>query len=432
MHSSSQASTSITMVSKLSYFFEKTSLHGFKYLNVANEPCWKRVFARVFWTSCLAFSITLMCSTLSTTINDFGSKSTSINLDTNYRDWNNTFPAISICMMKGRSTTKLKEYMENYWSSNNIPIPPRAIRYYRAIQSLMFINYHQPLDGVNVADCMKFNNTCGIDLNVLKNDLLPQTCNEFMVSASWLGREVPCETIFKLHKTEIGQCFIANSLYSDLKGLKDFQQLPLRHSNQEIIERSLKLKYVDLEFVIYKLFIHSPEELPDGNLEGYLLRKAESFTYMALKTTEIMNQNEVHGKSIESRQCRFPYDYLKEYKLPYSISNCHTNERILRETSDCNCTLPIGNFSKDFTICNITRYECVKESFEKVKQNDADDKKSKTCVIPSCVTMEINLIGLVEKDYSKEFGLLQIEILNKPSLRYIRRVSISNLDLIGG
>lgn len=416
------------MESKLSYFFDKTSLHGFKYLNVADEPSWKRAFARLFWSIFIAISISLMCSILSSTYEEYGSKSTSINLDTNYREWNNTFPAVSICMTKGRSTNLIKEYMENYWLSRNTTIMPRAIRYYRAIQSLMFINFHQPLDGVNVGNCLELNETCGVNMDVLTRDLMPRTCNQFMTRVLWLGRELPCEQVFKLLKTEIGMCFVANSLYADNKNLKSFRQLPLRHSNLEIIQRALKIEYIDIEFVIYKLFIHSPEELPDGNLEGYGLRKAQSYNYIALKTTEIYNQPDVMYESIDARQCRFPSEYLNEHKLPYSISNCHFNERMKRELNDCGCTLPIGNFPEGVTVCNITRYACTKDSYEKkLKKVEGDDE----CAVPSCLAMEVVNIGQVEKDLTTDFGVLKIEILNKPSLRYIRRVSITRLDMIG-
>jgi hypothetical protein len=417
------------MASKLSYFFDNISLHGFKYLNVANEPSWKRVFARVFWTSCIAISITLMCSILSTTINEFGSISTSINLDTNYRDWNNTFPAISICMTKGRSTDKIRDYMVNYWESNNLPVLPRAIRYYRGIQSLMFLNHHQPLDGVKLDLCLEFNNTCGVDMDILKRDLLPRDCSEFMVAVLWQTREIPCNKIFKLHETEIGQCFIANSLYSDIKSLTEFRYLPLKYSNLDILERSFAIKYIDLEFVEYKLFIHSPEELPDGNLADYRLRKAGSFNYIAIKPTEIRNQQEVLPESVETRQCRFPSEILQEFNLPYSLSNCHANERMKREISKCNCTLPIGNIPKGFEVCNVTRYQCTLDSI--IAQKKAASEETNPCATPSCLAMEIVNIGQVEKDYVSGLGLLKIEVLNKPSLQYIRRVSVSKLDLIG-
>lgn len=317
--------------------------------------------------------------------------------------------------------------MTNYWTENNLKRPSREIRFLRSIQSLMFINFQQPLDGVNIESCLEFNDTCGIDLDVVKRDLLPQSCKEFMIKVTFLGREVPCEEVFKLHQTEIGVCFTSNSLYSNVKSLMNFRQLPLRHSNQEIIERSLVIRYIDNEFVIYKLFIHTPEEIPDGNLEGFGLRKAEFYTYMAFKTTEIVNRNDVKDELIQSRQCRFPNEFVNEYKLPYSISNCRFNERMQRELRDCNCTLPIGNIPKEIIRCNITRFQCLVDSQLASKNNP----QGSPCIIPTCLAMEIVNIGQYDKKVKMEYGDLVIDILNKPTLRYIRRVGITRLDMIG-
>jgi hypothetical protein len=166
-----------------------------------------------------------------------------------------------------------------------------------------------------------------------------------MTRVRFLGRDVPCEKLFKISKTDIGECFTANSLYSNEnfpngRELSNFRQLPMRYSNRDDSDTSLEVHYIDNEFVVYKLYIHTPEELPDGNFDEVVLRKANAFTYVAYKTTEILNQDDVKYESINSRKCRFPDEYLNEYKLPYSISNCHFHERMQRELKSCGCTLP--------------------------------------------------------------------------------------------
>lgn len=410
----------------MSYFFSNTSLHGFKFLVVDDAPPWKRLFSRIFWTSCIAISVFFMCVILSSSFKEFSTKTTSINLDTNYRDWNNTFPAVSICMMKGRSTSSIKEHMENYWKAMNQPTPPRVIRFYRAVQGLIFINFHQPLDGINVDACLEINDTCGINLNIMRNILLPRSCQDFMTRVTFLGEEIPCEKIFKLHRTEIGDCFIANNLYSNGKTLENFRQLPLRHSNRAVIERSLEIRYVDNDFVLYKLFIHSPEEFPDGNLEGHGLRRAQAHTYMAFKTTEMTNQKEVKDETISARQCRYPDEYInEEYKLPYSISNCRFYERMRREVKECGCTLPIGEIPQQVPLCNVTSFECVKDI------SDVDKHGETPCTIPTCLAMEIIQVGQFEEDLEEPVGILVIDIMNNPTLRYVRRVVMTRLDIIG-
>lgn len=413
--------------SKLDYFFENTSLHGFKYLASGDHPVWMRIFNRFFWASFISVSIGVMFAILSRTMNDFTGKTTSINVDTSYREWNNTFPAISICMTKGRSTNKIKDYLQNYWETSGVPGPARPIRFYRAIQSLLFINFHQPLDGINVETCLELNNTCGIDIEITKSFMLPRKCGEFMLYVSFLGKEVNCEDFFKPHETEIGFCFTANSLVLDSKSKSNFDQLPLKHSNLEPLDRSIEIRYKDIEFVIYKLYVHTPEEVPHGSLEGFGLRKAKAHTYFAFKTIEMMNLPGVEQESVEARQCRYPYEYLNEHKLLYSIAHCHFNKRMQRELHDCNCTLPIANPPEDVSTCNITKFECAKQSLDKANSNEGNE-----CTMPSCLAMEIVKVGSYDRDYwNQEYGTVIVDIINMPTLRYIRRVRVTKLDMIG-
>lgn len=419
---------STTMKSRLIYFFKNSSLHGFKYLvSDDKRPRWKIHFARAFWTFFIVTSIFFMCVILSSSLKQFGSKTTSIAVDTSYLHWNNTFPAVSICMTKGTST-KIEEYMMNFWNATNLPPPLRPVSYFRAIQKLMFISYLQPSENVNIKKCLEFNETCGIDLEIMRRDLLPQSCKDFITKVKFLGEEIDCEEIFKLHHTETGVCFIANSLYSNGKSLTSFKRLPLHFSNHLNVQRSLEIQYIDVDVAAYKLFVHSPEELPDEKVESFALRKSEASTHILISTAEFQNLDGVEDELINERQCRFPSEYLNEFELPYSISNCNFHVRVQRELKSCGCTLPVGDVPKQYTICNITRFQCVEESFAKMRAEEGDVED---CSMPTCLSMEISFIGLFESKLDDPIGVLVVDVLNKPSMRYIRRVAVTKLDMIG-
>lgn len=98
------------MKASLRYLFANSSIHGLKYLASDKEPRWKIFFAQVFWICFIAISLFLMCWILFRCFNEYSP--TSINLDTNYLDWNNTFPSVSICLTLGYSTNKIKEYLK--------------------------------------------------------------------------------------------------------------------------------------------------------------------------------------------------------------------------------------------------------------------------------------------------------------------------------
>lgn len=421
---------------KFNDFLLNTSLHGFKYLADEDEIMWKKFFRRIFWCGFICLSITLMCMVLSSSLNEFGSKATSINLDVNYRDWNNTFPAVSICLMKGRSTDGIREYMLNYWNATNFPTPNRPIRHFRNIQNLLFLTFHQPLDGIDFTRCLELNASCGVDVEIVKGELFPKSCKEFMTHVKFLGREFDCENIFKPTRSEVGECFTANSLFSSEKSLHNFDQLPLKFSNQADLERSLEIHYIDNELVIYKIFIHSPDELPDGVTEGFNLRRAGSHTYMAFRIVEIVNLEGVKNESRNDRQCRFPDEFITDitrYKQPYSLANCRASARVTRELSNCSCTLPIGYGPKYLpeggSICNTEQFKCIQDSFEKFAKSV--EKRDDHCSMPSCIAMEIGMVGQVETSIDENNSVIFIDILNKPSLRYLRRVVITRLDFLG-
>lgn len=420
------------------------SLHGFKYLSDnVEERHWKKLFRRTFWCGFILLSISLMVQVLSLSWNEFSSKATSINLDVNYRDWNNSFPAVSICLMKGRSTDGIRDFLLDYWNATNFPTPNRPIRHYRNVQNLLFMTFHQPLDGIDVKRCLELNSTCGVNIEIVRKELLPKSCRDFMPLVKFLGREIKCEEIFKPHRSEIGNCFTANSLFSYGNSLENFDQLPLKFSNQEDSERSLELHYTENELVILKLFVHSPDELPDGITEGFNLRKSfassrftSSHTYMAFKIIEMINQGGVKNESRSGRHCRFPDEIItdsKHFMPPYSLANCRAAFRVTRELNNCNCTLPVGDGAKylppGLSICYIEQFKCIQNSYEHFV--NLGEEREDYCSTPTCTSMEISMVGQVETTIEEKNSVIVIDVLNKPTLRYVRRVVTTKLDMLG-
>lgn len=339
------------MESKLNKFFLNTSLGGFRFLATTekdkNKSRLKIWISKIFWVIFIGISMYSMYFILVENANDYNAQAATINLNTNYKDWNNTFPAISVCATKGRSTNKIRDFLLDFWKTTN-QSAPHGIRYYKIIASYMFLNPYKPVDGINMITCSEYNETCGVDLDIIKRNLLPQSCKDFMQDLTYFNQRIDnCESLFKHYKTEIGDCFTANSIYSNGEELDSFHHLPLKYINSDKVDRVLEFKYLDLELVALKLFIHSPEEFPDSNSNSYGLRKSNARKFLGLKTTEIENQPDVKFESIVRRQCQFPYERMGVHEIPYSISNCFAYKRMLRELSNCNCTLPIGNVPAD-------------------------------------------------------------------------------------
>ncbi|CRK87939.1 CLUMA_CG001725, isoform A [Clunio marinus] len=418
------------MWSKVNYFLVNTSLNGFKYLAEDDRPAWKKILARIFWKLIIATAIYLMSSLLFETISQFKKDSTTINLNTNYYEWENNYPAISICMGKAQSTDGLQSHMIKYWKTMNMTTVAKYT-YFKDMRALLFLSATDTFEKIGASNgiCHKYNSTCGIDPEILRSILVTKKCEDFITEIKFRNKKYECDELFKFHITEIGYCFTANSLYfNEPENLKNFDTLPMKYFNLDLNNRKLEIHYTDHEIDSFNIFVHSPEENPDFAMTGHSLKKSGANSYYAYRTVEIENQPEVYDEVISARECRFPFEYLIDdelnIKLPYSISNCRFLERVKKEIEKCNCTLPIGILPDHLTRCNITRFQCAKACYESFKN-------PKECEVPSCLAMEVAEIGHYEMDSEDGFNKFVIEVLNNPTLKYVRRVKHTILDRTG-
>jgi hypothetical protein len=102
------------------------------------------------------------------TLVSYDSAAISINIDSSFLHWNNTFPAVSVCFAKGRSTTALKTYFGEYWRTNNVTKPTKVMSFIKLVQSYLFIN---PNNLISTDDdyCGQQNKTCGVDFDALRD-----------------------------------------------------------------------------------------------------------------------------------------------------------------------------------------------------------------------------------------------------------------------
>lgn len=193
---------------RLKFFLENGYVHGLRYLG---DRC--RIYGKFFWLLIIITSAWQMSRIFLLTFRSFENDAISINVDTAYLHWNNTFPAVSICFSKGRNTNAIRNYLMEYWEANQIKPPQKVMSYIKLLQSFLFQSPNQPIEILDDY-CQYQNETCGLNLKVLQNRFLPKKCDDFIVNVTYLGRLYECQDLFKLFHTEMGYCYIANSLHS--------------------------------------------------------------------------------------------------------------------------------------------------------------------------------------------------------------------------
>lgn len=82
--------------------------------------------------------------------------------------------------------------------------------------------------------------------------------------------------------------------------------------------------------------------------------------------------------------------------------------------------------------------ECIAKALDKY-ENSLKDKElarrlMESCLTPTCTYMEVSKIGEFEEAMEglpDGIGVIRVEVMNKPTLRYVRRVQFTKLDMIG-
>uniref|UniRef100_A0A1A9ZV42 GPS domain-containing protein n=1 Tax=Glossina pallidipes TaxID=7398 RepID=A0A1A9ZV42_GLOPL len=249
---------------------------------------------RIYWTTAIGISIWALMWISKLTLNRYFSDSISIGFETTYLQWNNTFPSVTFCLLKNRSTTIIQEYVKG----QNIPYKVSESNFVRTLQDYIFSNPNNVY--FKTSSCDGLNSTCGVDILQTRKKLFATSCEEFMFNVSYLN--IPhknCSDIFKFHELEMGYCFVANNLID----AASYEELPLKFGAHDT-DYSLKL-YLKVGFIWkYEMYVNSPENLPHFDSVTYDVLSDP--TVYLFNVEEYHNDIAVRHEPITSRLCKFP------------------------------------------------------------------------------------------------------------------------------
>lgn len=177
-------------------FGEKSSIHGFKYIFSSKL----NIFERLLWLILFILTTYAAFSISSTQYERYVANPTVISLERDYREWNGTLPAITICYHKRIDENRAKEMIKKLW---NLSETDEDFQYfYNFIKTIVYINE-------NFKDINRFTNDRRldeIDLLALARDVHP-IFNSVVTSFD-------SSIEFKLNEvvTEKGICYTVNSV----------------------------------------------------------------------------------------------------------------------------------------------------------------------------------------------------------------------------
>lgn len=151
---------------------------------------------------------------LKSTIYTFRNEVININLDRNYLEFNNTFPAVSICMIRGKTREPMRLYLNEYHQSqpNGSFDMNKLMTHVKVAQTFL---YHSPMSQLEEFQyCEKQNESCGLNLTILTEKFAVKECDEAIIAASYKGKNYTCKDLFVKYRTDMGLCFTTNSVHS--------------------------------------------------------------------------------------------------------------------------------------------------------------------------------------------------------------------------
>lgn len=108
------------------------------------------------------------------------------------------------------------------------------------------MNPVRPVSDIDMDMCLSYNETCGLNLDVIQSKAMPATCTDFLVDVTFLGEKIKCEDIFKLDYTTNGLCYTTSEI-----------KKPLTYSRENIGDTRLSIVYLAPEgFGLDVCFVH--------------------------------------------------------------------------------------------------------------------------------------------------------------------------------
>lgn len=83
-------------------------------------------FQRIYWAIVIIASLAGMALILTYTMDAYDNDAITVNMDTSYLRWNNTFPAVSFCILRPfnyYAETRVRDFASQYYADNNIEDP---------------------------------------------------------------------------------------------------------------------------------------------------------------------------------------------------------------------------------------------------------------------------------------------------------------------
>ncbi|XP_034952457.1 sodium channel protein Nach-like [Chelonus insularis] len=396
----------------LKRYMANSSLHGVPFL-VEDGRHWTEI---LFWLVACALSWYGCGTTVADTITDFLTRKTAITMDTNYLNWEATFPAIHFCF---GFTVRAKEY-----SAKVTNTPVRKAGTMSRLSQWVKLGYDESIQyPVSSEDYV----------NIRKNYV--PNCDDIFGVCKWNGEPIDCCKIFFPLHSNLGGCLSFNSIHAGKPTDPNLPKFIMTHQ-QPYGRLTIFLNNTNF-WVPSRSFLNTlltdPLEYPTqtGGRETFLSAQWNHPKPRVWDITQIptFNDDGVISALMSERRCRLSKETEGLFLLKhYNYQGCMMEAQMDKFYEFCGCVGHVYPASNKYRTCNQTELtNCITGVRE-----DIVNAKNSEC-LPDCEqTRILSFENSIEDFDTPEWAVVKLEfnLLPGPTVRYYRYTVVSLLDVI--
>ncbi|KAH8277722.1 hypothetical protein KR018_004223 [Drosophila ironensis] len=321
------------------------------------------ILERTFWLAVVISSVITALILSSFQLERYYSSPTVISVDRDYRGWNGSLPAVTLCYYDHIDSFKANEYIQEVW---NVSIIDEDYFYF-----MDFLYAVVNATAGNYAELVKFAEDERFD-SIDLYEMITRVDRPFeqVISSFDAGFEVHVQMVM----TERGSCYAINSPMSTVLSGQPVayelmpQPLSCQYGKQQCyirmdlyestgVVRDLTMQTIDvISPITFQLDVHSPFEVSATEANIVALHKSDEIT-ASFKVLETVASKNLRELSVAQRKCVFNNEETSNLKI-YSKSLCLARCRAVMALEMCNC-VPFFYPYVEGPSCNPAGFECL-------------------------------------------------------------------------
>ncbi|KAJ8731379.1 hypothetical protein PYW07_004543 [Mythimna separata] len=345
----------------------------------------------------------------------------SFGLETTYTDWETRMPTVAVCEIA--NNPKIFNVSDTIWPPGHLLDLEDALKeiaYFRGVSYVLIGTCHLNPDPDPL---------CPMSNYSYYASLVRSDCTRILKNCSYNDEEFSCCEYFQPIDTDIGKCFILNSIQT-----KKPHPYPMVN-NLKNLRGIIKFD----SYLTTMMYTLGDDEVPTvTTLHSSTLKIQPGYIYRRiLSVRNIENDPLITETTPEQRACRFHHENEDGLYPQYSYSACTVRCRKQAQLESCQCNDHfILNTTEDIR-CNLSGMACLNKlssHLTTLKPPWANRPGLSCNCLPSCDETEITVIKdvtiPVKSKIHKKKARVEIILAYLPTERFKRNVVRSRLDLV--